>query len=96
MAAHCAVEFFCVFLQAKEAGVFVRIGGSAIGAVYDGFFVGCSCPCLEASGVDEMSAAWQFEYHKLSFCDGFKALVARFFLFGGRAQQAEYWYDCRR
>ena len=31
--------------------------------------MGCSCPCLEASGVDEMSAARQFEYYKLFFCD---------------------------
>ena len=62
MTASCAAELFGVYLQAKEAGVFVRIGGSAIGAVYDGFFVGCRCPCLEASGVDEMSAARQFEY----------------------------------
>ena len=47
--------------------------------------MGCRCPCLEAAGVDEMSAARQFEYHKLSFCDDFKSKVARFFMFGRRA-----------
>ena len=72
--------------SAKKTDVFVWVGGSAIGAVYDGFFLGCRCPCFEALGAGEVSAARQFEYHKLSFRDGFKAKKTLFFLFSGRAQ----------